>query len=280
MILSANISLAREEGAVPTRRECLGFPSSTTDALSTCLLFPQETDADDGPSPAKHRDRAPSFRDFHRALGRLGYNFTKGLFSRENLTPALLATGGALVAAAFDDEVSDALRDSSEAWGDAGQVLGGRYVVVGSTAVFLALTPFVENQRFRAFTFSLAQSVALNNALSFALKLTVDRTRPDATNDNSFPSAHASNAFAWASVAGSYYGWKVGVPSYAVAGFIALSRVERGSHWLSDAVAGSAIGLICGITAVHGSDHFAEQRWSILPDLARNHVGIRLYVSF
>lgn len=221
---------------------------------------------------------APRFGDFGRALG---YNFTKGLFSRENLIPVLVGVGATLVAKPFDEDVSDALRDSSSGWGDAGQAAGGVYVVAGSTAGFLLATPFVKNEKYRAFTFSLAQAVLLNNALAFGLKLVVTRTRPDESGDDSFPSAHASNSFAWATVAARQFGTKVAIPAYIVAGAIALSRVERGSHWLSDVVAGSAIGYIAGITAVRGTKHFANQRrWTLLPSFGRRHVAIQFHLQF
>ena len=221
---------------------------------------------------------APRFGDFGKALG---YNFTKGLFARENLIPVLVGVGATLAAKPFDEEVSDALRDSSGGWGDVGQVAGGVYVVAGSTAGLLLATPFVKNQKYRAFTFSLAQAVILNNALAFGVKLVVTRTRPDESGDDSFPSAHASNSFAWATVAARHFGTKVAIPAYIVAGAIALSRVERGSHWLSDVVAGSAIGFIAGITAARGTKHFANQRqWTLLPSFGRRHVGLQLHWRF
>ena len=45
-----------------------------------------------------------------------------------------------------------------------------------------------------------------------ALKYTVQRDRPDHSNNKSFPSGHAASAFATATVLQRYYGWKVGVP--------------------------------------------------------------------
>ena len=93
---------------------------------------------------------APKFGDFPRALE---YNFMKGLFSRANLTPFLIGVRATLAARPFDEDVSDALRDSANGWGDAGQVAGGRYVIVGATAAFLLATPFVKNPKFRFLCF-------------------------------------------------------------------------------------------------------------------------------
>lgn len=39
------------------------------------------------------------------------------------------------------------------------------------------------------------------------------------------------------------YGWALGGPAYAVASFVACSRVESKRHYTSDVVAGAAIGI-------------------------------------
>jgi membrane-associated phospholipid phosphatase len=70
----------------------------------------------------------------------------------------------------------------------------------------------------------------------------VDRTRPNG-GGQSFPSGHAASAFAGAAFVQMRYGWKLGLPAYAVATFVAYSRVESKNHYTSDVVAGGAIGI-------------------------------------
>jgi hypothetical protein len=82
------------------------------------------------------------------------------------------------------------------------------------------------------------------------LKAVVGRERPNGADDNSFPSGHASCAFALATVLSEHNGIGVAVPAYATAGLIAWSRLRRDAHWLSDVLAGGAIGYIVGRTAV------------------------------
>jgi membrane-associated phospholipid phosphatase len=83
------------------------------------------------------------------------------------------------------------------------------------------------------------------------LKTTTDRTRPDQSNARSFPSGHASGAFAaatlsnrnlealrlptWAEQAGT-------VGTLTLASAAAWARVEGGRHFPSDVLAGAAIG--------------------------------------
>jgi membrane-associated phospholipid phosphatase len=154
-------------------------------------------------------------------------------------------------------------------------------VIFGSTGVILAVTPFVKSERFKGFSFTLAQAMILNNVLTITMKAAVSRTRPNEKDSRSFPSGHASNAFAWSTVAARCYGWKIGVPAYSVATFIALSRVEKGAHYLSDVIAGSTVGFISGITAVRGSKHSAtEKKWTLLPSFGRDHTALCFKMSF
>ena len=83
----------------------------------------------------------------------------------------------------------------------------------------------------------------LSQAYVQTLKYTVQRERPDKSNDVSFPSGHSASAFATATVLQRHYGWKVGVPATAVAAYVATSRVHDNKHYLSDVVFGAAMGI-------------------------------------
>ena len=107
----------------------------------------------------------------------------------------------------------------------------------------------------------LIRAQMLNGVVTAGVKLIADRQRPSG-GDLSFPSGHTSSAFASAAVLGEHYGWKVGVPAYGVAGFIGWTRVRDRSHWLSDVVFGSAIGLAAGRAVTFGH---RQSSWSIAP---------------
>ena len=59
---------------------------------------------------------------------------------------------------------------------------------------------------------------------TYAIKLAANRTRPNG-DPHSFPSGHASTSFASAMVLQEHFGWKLGVPAFAVAAYTAASRV-------------------------------------------------------
>jgi membrane-associated phospholipid phosphatase len=86
-------------------------------------------------------------------------------------------------------------------------------------------------------------------ALNTAIKLVVRRRRPRVDDlpplagtptALSFPSAHAASSFAGAR---AYSRLLPGPPLYALATGLALSRLYLGVHFLSDSVAGAALGL-------------------------------------
>jgi len=75
----------------------------------------------------------------------------------------------------------------------------------------------------------------------------------------SFPSGHASNAFAVAAVfSDSYKDNYKAVPyiSYGLAGLIAFSRVYNQEHYLSDVLAGATLGYIVGKTVARKNNWF------------------------
>lgn len=98
-----------------------------------------------------------------------------------------------------------------------------------------------------------AEALASTGLVTQGLKRAVREKRPDSDSRSSFPSLHASEAFAMATVL-SEYKPKYRVLSYGIAGTIAWSRVDLRAHFTHDVVAGAAIGYYFGryFTRGHG----------------------------
>lgn len=85
-----------------------------------------------------------------------------------------------------------------------------------------------------------------NAAMIRTVKYTVNETRPDGTS-YSFPSGHTANAFL-----GAHIAWKefkdsspvLAYSGYALATFVACSRVYNNRHWVADVVAGVGFGIL------------------------------------
>jgi membrane-associated phospholipid phosphatase len=92
--------------------------------------------------------------------------------------------------------------------------------------------------------------------VTYGLKNAVNRPRPEGQTDrsnSSFPSGHATGAFALATVFSHQYP-KLAIPCYTAATGIALSRVYLGRHYPSDVLAGALIGFATAKLTLHFSD--------------------------
>tara|TARA_R110002020_G_scaffold71451_5_gene184551 strand:+ start:7386 stop:7964 length:579 start_codon:yes stop_codon:yes gene_type:complete len=83
----------------------------------------------------------------------------------------------------------------------------------------------------------------VTEAVTYGLKMSINKTRPDQSNDNSFPSGHTSTVFHSAGYIHRRYGFKYSIPAYLLAGFTAASRIDSKKHDILDIIAGAAIGL-------------------------------------
>jgi membrane-associated phospholipid phosphatase len=107
----------------------------------------------------------------------------------------------------------------------------------------------------------LLRAQALTVIMVEPLKLATHRERPDGSNYQSFPSGHAAITFAAATVIERHLGWKHSVAAYAIASYVAASRLFDNKHYLSDVVFGAAVGTIAGRTVtMHGRD-----AWTLVP---------------
>lgn len=89
-------------------------------------------------------------------------------------------------------------------------------------------------------------SLGLAAGLATLGKAAFPEQRPDRSDDKSFPSGHASLAFASATTLYRRYGWEMGFPAYAVATFTGAARVAARKHHWWDVVVGGAVGTGSG----------------------------------
>jgi len=225
--------------------------------------------------------------DGRRTLRRLVPNLGRsaiGVFNRDNLGPLAVGTMAAGFAFMYDDQVADYISDPDHGFGKSLEDGASPAILGAAVAGVFVAGRLSSGPRFRAMSYDLLDAFAINGVYTILLKTAVGRERPNGEDDKSFPSGHTSNAFALAAVAERHYGWKVGVPAYAVASAVAVSRLQRNKHYLSDVVAGAAVGYIVGRTVVrvNGAPLDGPRRvtLSVTPLLGRQTRGLMVAVAF
>jgi membrane-associated phospholipid phosphatase len=102
-----------------------------------------------------------------------------------------------------------------------------------------------------------AKGLLLTEAITYGLKLAINKPRPDQSNKNSFPSGHTSTVFHSASFIHQRYGVTYSIPAYALASFTAFSRIYAEKHDGWDVLAGAVVGIgsSCLFTTPYQKEH-------------------------
>jgi membrane-associated phospholipid phosphatase len=177
--------------------------------------------------------------------------------SKENLFWAGVGGGLALAVHPADDNVNRSLVNSDFAhdFFKLGEVLGELGTLLGSATTVYVVGRVTDQPKVSHVGMDLIQALAISEGLTQALKYTTRRERPDGSTRNSFPSGHAADTFAFATALERHLGWKGAVPAYIFSSYVAISRLPANRHWFSDAVFGSAVGIIAGRTVTrHGRE--------------------------
>ena len=88
-------------------------------------------------------------------------------------------------------------------------------------------------------------SIGIMTATVKGIKYAVNRQRPYG-GDHSFPSGHTATSFMTATMLHKEYGWRspwFSIGGYTIAALTGVSRIMNNAHWMSDVVAGAAIGV-------------------------------------
>ena len=134
--------------------------------------------------------------------------------------------------------------DSEDRLGRFGSDLLVPFLIVGE------LTLLQDGENGREEAIQGARALLVTGLVTEALKAAVRERRPDSSGMDSFPSGHASLAFAMATVLAEYKPKSTWL-AYSTATFIGVSRVSADEHHWYDVVAGAAIGCV---VATHVTD--------------------------
>lgn len=188
-----------------------------------------------------------------------------------NLLLLSLAGGGAIALREnADQQVRSYTARHPERWGEATAFLGELGYINVQIPVLLGTyfwSIHTQDEELHDFSSTIISAVTINGATTLIIKAAANTDRPDGDFNGGkfgFPSYHASSSFTIASVLDEYYGHRVGVPAYALAGMIAWSRIDSRDHDLSDVVFGSAMGFVIG-KSISRHHLTGDSRVQILP---------------
>jgi membrane-associated phospholipid phosphatase len=170
--------------------------------------------------------------------------------------------GGALAAIgaahSFDERVREHFATGSKAILNGGEDKNSlrdaapTVALIAGTGLYAA---FIDDHDGYREAWSLVEAGAFSGATAEVLGYAAGRERPDETTSpnqwgkrgDSFPSLHTTVAFAvgtvFAESGNDEYRWIRRIIGYGVAGATGYVRVSENVHWLSDSVAGAALGI-------------------------------------
>lgn len=292
----------REKG-----HRCSGPFSWATRILAFALCLPfAPAHADPAPAPAGDPSAEPTdSRPAHlwsADYADLLWNDTKvtltapGRWNEDDWKSAGLAAAAIGGTAVFDKTIKDYAQGHRSAAKDKFMV---QFQKFGSTWSFGVLAGF--EIWGEAGGDSTAKAVALDGLtasiigpglIGSSVKYAVGRVRPNTatstfefkpfSGNQSFPSGHAAQAFAIATVIAEHYpAWWVQGLCYGSAGLVGVARIEQNAHFASDVVAGGILGWSVARAIVRRHDEPPKHnRLSWTPYANRTGVGFVCYESF
>ena len=187
-----------------------------------------------------------AYRDAGALLLDAGAQFPLMLFwGAPSLGAASLVDAPLLEAIQAEERAPAAYLEGVNVLGDSG--------MLPATAGLFAVSLLTDDQRFQDAAFTSFQSVLYARLLTGALKGTVGRVRPEDTagahqfmpfsGHRSFPSGHATTAFAALTPWILYYPHTATYGLFALGTGTAVARIAFDKHWPTDVLAGAAIGF-------------------------------------
>jgi len=153
-----------------------------------------------------------------------------------------------------------------------GKVIGGA-IVQGSTAFgAYVLGRLTDSPNLTAVGAELVRAQVLTQGITQGIKFAAGRTRPDGTG-LSFPSGHTASSFATSTVLHRHFGWKVGIPAYGLATYVAASRLSENRHYLSDVAFGAVLGVVA---ARHVTVRIGKTKFALTPQVVPGGAGVTL----
>jgi|SRR6266853_464535 len=202
-------------------------------------------------------------------------------------------TAGVGLALVFDEDIRSRIQRNRNSTVDsvfsAVEPFGQEYSA-GVLLAFYVGGEFLHDPRAKSVALDgISASIIASGLMVQPLKYVIGRSRPNKdqgaydfhplNGSASFPSGHATQAFAVATVISEHYDslW-ITLTAYGLASAVGYARLNNDEHWTSDVLAGAAIGTFVGHVVVHFNQH--HRNVSLQPVIERNLQGGQISFSF
>ncbi len=173
----------------------------------------------------------------------IGHTFVDA-FDKKGLTILAVGTGATLLAFSQDQQMHDNWVNNQRMSKDLSSV--GNFWGSGVPEIAIAAGQLIWDE---PNGFAATESLIASTLVTYGLKYSSQRARPDSDTRTSFPSGHTQISFCSATNLAISYGFWAAIPAYGMAVMTGLSRLADDAHWFSDIVAGAAIGTLFGRAA-------------------------------
>ena len=248
-----------------------------------CLTASANATQNDFSDSLTEAPASSSYTSFHTQ----GAMFVHGLGRLLTASDFYFIVGGiALAPEVFDHQFKTERPRFTEMWGashsadaifEAGEFFGGAYWPAALSISSYGIGKLAGKPRLAEFGADLVRTQLTNAIITVSMKAAINRPRPNG-GKYSFPSGHTSSSFATATVIQSHFGWKLGVPAYALATYVGLSRLQEGKHYLTDVIAGGIVGAYVAKRIEMKSPDKAGL--TVLPMSENKHYGLQLAYRF
>lgn len=160
---------------------------------------------------------------------------------------------------------------------EAGEVIGNAIYPASASAALWAFGRYKHHTFLEDFGSDLLRAQFINGIATLSLKAAINRRRPNG-GSYSYPSGHTTTVFTVAGVVYRDCGAKWGIPAFAVATYVGLSRLQEGKHYTSDVVAGAILGGYLGLKIAGRSNR--EHEIQLQPAVSRKDSGIIVMMRF
>lgn len=229
----------------------------------------------------------------------------KSSFSRESRQLQVTMLAATIAAYFFDESIDATIRHNRLMHGSAKQIDNLGKHVNDFTGLGLFITGWItRNSSLEMSGKNILTAMVSTNILGSFAWYAIGRQRPLYSENNhqfkpfksgnlalkippfkrlpSFPSMHAIGNFSLASVIGHQFGHKKAIPLYLFGTVVGFSRMAREGHYLSDIVAGAALGYLAGNAAVNFSrfkNTNPNSSATMFPSIRENRIELTIFLT-